>query len=791
MPPQATDAATPQRKWTVKEIRDLTQAKFGKRACWYQVQTALALYEGKHVIGCAPTGAGKTLSFWIPLLMALEDGQDKMSIVVTPLNLLGKQNVDVLQQANLPAIAVSKENVSTDTFKDIEAGKYRVVVINPEILMGNREVEELWKKPAVTKRILNFVFDEGHCISQWSKFRKEYSLLGNLRLLISEKIPFYIASATLPPHILRDVIEILKLQSQDITYIMYSNDRPDIRLMSRPLTFPANSFRDLAFLIPDGFCEGDPPIPRFLVFFDNTKEAEKAITYLRTRLPASLSKKVLWFHSTMTQQYREEQVEAMRQGSVWGLCCTDAFGMGMDIANIETVVQWKATCDLCTLWQRFGRCARGAGLRGTAILLVEKKDTAEERQTKALHAAKRKEKTMKEGVGTKRRASNALRGDGQPKRPALADRNLMIREMIREDSPDLEIDAPDIGAATLPETRPLPALKEERRQLYADRTVVETKAKGREQEQAVDDYINAKYVGFTCCRTVPTLYFNNDQKRTDSHLLCDTTAPDGCTRCAPPPPCGCCDLCNPDEFLAYHVPAAERPPKTSNKSNIKPYKMSTVDFDLKDALKEWRRRTAFHKFNASTVRTLGVRILMSDNILARIVDCAHAGKLTSIEDLSKESGLAKDRINEYGEELVKLILVYHPLPAPPTAVTDNPTRKRAPPRCRACLNVGHNSSSRSCPKRAETRQSTTRNEDGENIPPTTVASHSDSRLQSNQARHRESRPPPVTPFAPLGPAPFIPVPLAYNFSTTTSAHHIPTQLLHYYDYSHTHPSDPS
>ncbi|KAF9471648.1 hypothetical protein BDN70DRAFT_887875 [Pholiota conissans] len=567
---------------------------------------------------------------------------------------------------------------------------------------------------------------------------------------------------------------------------MYSNDRPDIRLMSRPLALPANSFRDLAFLIPDGFREGDLPIPPFLVFFDNTKEAEKAVTYLRTRLPDSLSKKVLWFHSTMTQQYREEQVEAMRQGSVWGLCCTDAFGMGMDIANIETVVQWKATCDMCTLWQRFGRCARGARLRGTAILLVEKKDTAEERQTKALRAAKRKEKTAKVRVGTKRRASSALRGDGQPKRPALADRNLMIRE----DSPDLEIDAPDIGAAALPETRPLHALKEERRQLYADRTVVETKAKGREQEQAVDDYINAKHIGFACRRIVPTLYFNNDQKQNNSHLLCDTTAPDGCTRCIPPPPCGCCDLCKPDEFLAYHVPAAERPPKTSNKSNIKPYKMSTVDFDLKNALQEWRRRTALIKFNASTVRTLGVRILMSDNILARIVDCAHAGKLTSIEDLSKESGLTKDRINEYGDELVKLILVYHPLPAPPTAVTDNPTRKRAPPRCRACLNVGHNSSSRSCPKRAEARQNTTRNEDIENIPPATIASHSDSRLMPNQARHRESGPPPLASFAPLGPAPFIPAPLAHHLSTTTSTvHHIPTQLSYYYDYPR--PPDPS
>jgi hypothetical protein len=63
--------------------RILVQEKFGKRPCWYQVKTSLALYAGKDVIGCAPTGAGKTLSFWIPLLMDQEDGRNVMTIVVT------------------------------------------------------------------------------------------------------------------------------------------------------------------------------------------------------------------------------------------------------------------------------------------------------------------------------------------------------------------------------------------------------------------------------------------------------------------------------------------------------------------------------------------------------------------------------------------------------------------------------------------------------------------------------------------------------------------------------------
>jgi superfamily II DNA helicase RecQ len=103
--------------WTIAEIRSVVEVRFNKRPCWLQIKIALALYAGNDVVACAATGAGKTLSFWIPLLMALEDGRDKMSIVVTPLNLLGKQNVKELEKAGLAAIAVSGENANADTFQ--------------------------------------------------------------------------------------------------------------------------------------------------------------------------------------------------------------------------------------------------------------------------------------------------------------------------------------------------------------------------------------------------------------------------------------------------------------------------------------------------------------------------------------------------------------------------------------------------------------------------------------------------------------------------------------------------
>lgn len=105
------------RDWSIKDIRDLVQKKFNKRACWFQIKIALALQLGKDVVGIAATGVGKTLSFWIPLLMALEEGHDSMIVVVTPLNLLGKKNVDELSAAGIKGIAIDSKSATDQAFK--------------------------------------------------------------------------------------------------------------------------------------------------------------------------------------------------------------------------------------------------------------------------------------------------------------------------------------------------------------------------------------------------------------------------------------------------------------------------------------------------------------------------------------------------------------------------------------------------------------------------------------------------------------------------------------------------
>ncbi|KIL65828.1 hypothetical protein M378DRAFT_47762, partial [Amanita muscaria Koide BX008] len=357
-------------------VRNLVAGKLGKRACLLQIQAALALYGGNDVVVSAATGFGKTLTFWIPLLMALEEGQDKIIFVVTPLNLLGRQNVETLEGLGIPAVAVDGQSISERVLKDIEAGSYRVIVINPELLMGNSAVAKLWKTK-FARKILTIIFDEAHCISQWGDFRSEYKYLGDLRFQINNEVPFYAVSATLPPAVLADIRLTLRLRHGQTVCLQRSVDRPDISLMVRPFLYPLSSFRDLDFLvpkIPEGYKEGDElTIHKFVIFFDSTKHAQSAAKHLQSLLPDAFKRKIVWFHSIMTSEFRKDATDAFRMSDLWGLCATDAFGMGMDLPDIKIVVQWKATCTLCALWQRFGRGARGNGSRATAILLVEKK----------------------------------------------------------------------------------------------------------------------------------------------------------------------------------------------------------------------------------------------------------------------------------------------------------------------------------------------------------------------------------------------------------------------------------
>lgn len=197
----------------------------------------------------------------------------------------------------------------------------------------------------------------------------------------------------------------------------------------------------------------------------------------------------------------------------------------MDLPDIRIVVQWKATCDLCTLWQRFGRAARGTGQEATAILFVEKKDTDEERILKAARAAQRLAKKNEATVttGQKRKAGNGLTS-GSSKRPALGEctnHEEPISHSSGTGSTPFQVShgfGPTHG-----HEKATTELREQRRAHYKKKPVTkktiakEKKKVNVEVGSPMDDFINAGSDHdelIDCRRIVPMLFFENDKRRT-------------------------------------------------------------------------------------------------------------------------------------------------------------------------------------------------------------------------------------------------------------------------------------
>jgi ATP-dependent DNA helicase RecQ len=93
------------------------------------------------------------------------------------------------------------------------------------------------------------------------------------------------------------------------------------------MKYPMRSFKDLAFLIPEDWKPGDPLPVKFLIFFDNISDSIEAARFLRGRLPPEHRHKIKWFNSEMSPEFKETEFEALNTGGIWGLMCTDSFGM--------------------------------------------------------------------------------------------------------------------------------------------------------------------------------------------------------------------------------------------------------------------------------------------------------------------------------------------------------------------------------------------------------------------------------------------------------------------------------
>ncbi|KAK7015396.1 P-loop containing nucleoside triphosphate hydrolase protein, partial [Favolaschia claudopus] len=335
---------------------------------------------------------------------------------------------------------------------------------------------------------------------------------------------------------------------------------------------------------------------------------------------------------------------------------------------------------------------------------------------------------------------------------------------------------------------------EERRAAYrrdkvAERAGRKKKQDGDDLSPEMDDLINAgsETRRIKCFRVPFRLYFSSD-KPTSDHSQCRQDLPGGCPRCVANIPRVCCELCNPAYFESFAMVDLPKPPPIPHKSRIAKYESEARDMKLRNALHEFRRDATRRKFSRAVLKNSGPGVVMSNEVLQRIVDCAHWYKIQTLEHLEKETRWAGAA--EFGADVLALIDMYSPRPVPPEPEStplathdsngaSSSVRTLRSRKCSKCGALDHIASNKKCPFHPQHRpQHIDENTEPPAVPFSTSA-RSETRPQPRplyqQLEMSVFTPPPATSFTtPLA----VDSPFASTSDTTT-----PLPSINWPDYS--------
>jgi ATP-dependent DNA helicase RecQ len=311
-----------------------------------QEQVVQRLLAGHSCLAIFPTGAGKSLCFQLPALLL-----PGLTLVVSPLIALMKDQVDSLQRNGVAAARLdsSLDNESTSTvYQLLRRGRLKLLYVSPERFNNERFLTRL-----TGSQISLLAIDEAHCISEWGhNFRPDYLKLPETmrRLQISRVLA---VTATAPPAVAREIANILKIQ--DIVSTPFK--RPNLALRLEPCPSDQREASLLRALQPGAN----------IVYVTTQKSSEQVAAFLSQRGRAALA-----YHAGMENDERARVQDAFMEHPDLVVVATIAFGMGVDKANIRSVIHYNLPKSLENYAQEIGRAGRdGAPALCTLIAAPE------------------------------------------------------------------------------------------------------------------------------------------------------------------------------------------------------------------------------------------------------------------------------------------------------------------------------------------------------------------------------------------------------------------------------------